>query len=48
LGGASRLPPEIGLAVSLLKRGREIAFGVPGLIAWQAIEARIRMPGLAR
>jgi putative membrane protein len=40
IGAALGLPPEIALAVSLLKRGREIAFGVPGFIAWQAIETR--------
>jgi len=40
IGAALGLPPDIALAVSLLKRGREIIFGVPGLIAWQMIEAR--------
>ncbi len=34
------LGPEIGLAVSLLKRARDIAVGVPVLLAWQAIEGR--------
>jgi putative membrane protein len=32
------LPAEIGLAVSLLKRAREIALGVPVLLIWQGIE----------
>ena len=32
--------PEIGLAVSLLKRARDIAVGVPILLIWQALEGR--------
>jgi len=32
------LPAEIGLAVSLLKRAREVALGVPVLLIWQGIE----------
>jgi glycosyltransferase 2 family protein len=34
------LGPEIGLAVSLLKRARDIVVGVPVLLAWQALEGR--------
>jgi glycosyltransferase 2 family protein len=34
------LPPQLGIAVSLLKRGREIALGVPILLAWQVAEGR--------
>jgi len=34
------LGPEIGLAVSLLKRARDIVIGVPVLLAWQAFEGR--------
>jgi uncharacterized membrane protein YbhN (UPF0104 family) len=34
------LPPEIGLAVSLIKRARELATGAPALIAWQLMEGR--------
>jgi putative membrane protein len=34
------LTPEMGLAVSLLKRAREIALGVPALIYWQSVEGR--------
>ncbi len=34
------LGPEIGLAVSLLKRARDIAIGAPALLTWQAIEGR--------
>ena len=34
------LPPETGLAISLLRRARDITVAVPVLLAWQAIEAR--------
>jgi glycosyltransferase 2 family protein len=34
------LPAEMGLAVSLLKRAREIVLGVPALIYWQTFESR--------
>ena len=40
IGAALGLPPEIALAVSLLKRGRELLYGIPGFAAWQAVEAR--------
>jgi putative membrane protein len=32
------LPAEIGIAVSLLKRAREIAVGIPVLLSWQVAE----------
>lgn len=38
LAGVLGLSPEIGLALSLIKRVGELAIGVPGLIAWQAAE----------
>jgi glycosyltransferase 2 family protein len=34
------LPAEMGLAVSLLKRAREIVIGVPSLLYWQSVEGR--------
>jgi len=34
------LPAEMGVAVSLLKRAREIVLGIPALIYWQGIEGR--------
>jgi putative membrane protein len=34
------LPAEMGLAVSLLKRAREIAIGIPALLVWQGLEGR--------
>jgi glycosyltransferase 2 family protein len=32
--------PEVGLAVSLLKRARDIVLGVPVLLIWQAVEGK--------
>jgi glycosyltransferase 2 family protein len=34
------LPAEMGVAVSLLKRAREIVLGIPALIYWQGVESR--------
>lgn len=34
------LAPETGLAISLLRRARDIAVGVPVLLVWQLVEAR--------
>jgi putative membrane protein len=34
------VPAEAALALSLIKRVPDLVFGVPGLIAWQAIEGR--------
>jgi len=34
------MTPDIGLAVSLLKRARDLAVGVPVLLLWQAMEGR--------
>ncbi len=36
---------ELGLAVSLLKRARDIVLGVPVLLVWQAIEGRRALAG---
>ncbi len=33
-------PAELALAVSLLRRARDVALGVPVLLAWQLVEAR--------
>lgn len=38
LGAALGLPPETALALSLLKRARDIVIGVPALACWQLIE----------
>jgi len=40
LGALFGLSPEVALALSLLKRGREIVTGLPCLIIWQGVEAR--------
>jgi uncharacterized membrane protein YbhN (UPF0104 family) len=34
------LSPETGVAVSLMRRARDIAVGIPALLAWQLVEAR--------
>jgi hypothetical protein len=33
------LPADLGIAISLLKRAREIALAVPVLLSWQIAEA---------
>ena len=38
LGGAFGLTPEMALALSLLKRARDLTIGLPVLAVWQAIE----------
>ena len=40
LGAMVGLPPGTALALSLAKRARELAIGVPALLIWQAIETR--------
>jgi putative membrane protein len=40
VGALLGLPPEISLALSLVKRVREILLGIPGLMIWQIIEGR--------
>jgi putative membrane protein len=40
LGAMFGLSPDVALALSLLKRAREILIGVPCLIIWQGVEAR--------
>lgn len=34
------VPAPFGLALSLLKRARDVAVGVPALLVWQAVESR--------
>ncbi|HXE27118.1 MAG TPA: hypothetical protein VN656_01325, partial [Stellaceae bacterium] len=54
VGAAFGLPPDQALALSLLKRGRDLALGVPALLGWQALEGgqwwrgRRARPGTAR
>lgn len=40
LCGAVGLGPEVGLALSLMKRIRELLLGVPALLVWQVVEGR--------
>ena len=40
LGGVFGLTPDIAIAVSLVRRGRDVVIGVPILLVWQLIEAR--------
>jgi putative membrane protein len=41
------LQPEMGIALSLMKRVREVVWGVPGLILWQRAEAKPPVPTAA-
>jgi len=34
------IPPDAAIALSMLKRARELVVGVPGLIAWQWSEGK--------
>lgn len=40
IGGLFGLAPDQAIAVSMLKRLRELGFGIPGLLAWQWLESR--------
>jgi putative membrane protein len=40
LGGLFGIAPEAALALALARRLREVALGVPALLAWQALELR--------
>ena len=40
LGASFGLSPEVALALSLLKRARDLTIGVPALLAWQVLEGR--------
>lgn len=40
LGAFVGLGAEIGLAMALIRRVRELSFGIPALIFWQVVEAR--------
>src|SRR5262249_59380092 len=49
LGRLFGLTPDVALALSLAKRVREVALGVPGLVAWQleGVSALVGAPGRA-
>ncbi|PWT87362.1 MAG: hypothetical protein C5B56_10595 [Proteobacteria bacterium] len=40
VGGMFGLPPDAAIALSMVKRTRELAVGVTGLVAWQWVEGR--------
>jgi putative membrane protein len=40
VGNLLGIPGEAAFALSLIARGRELAVGIPGIIAWQLIESR--------
>ena len=40
LGAVFGVPPELSLAVSIVRRGRDLAVGVPVLLIWQFFEMR--------
>ena len=40
LGAGFGLTPEMSLALSLLKRGRDLTLGLPTIAVWQFIEGR--------
>jgi putative membrane protein len=40
VGSLFGLPPDAAIALSMVKRARELAVGVPGLLAWQWTEGR--------
>lgn len=40
LGAGFGLTPEMALALSLVKRGRDLAIGLPAIAVWQAIESK--------
>ena len=47
VSAAFGLSPEVAIALSLIKRLREVVLGVPGLVAWQWLEARGRAAAAA-
>lgn len=45
--GLFAVPPETAIALSLVKRLREVAFGIPALLAWQRMEIGSPHPPLS-
>jgi len=41
LGNLIGIPPDVALALALIKRGREVVVGVPGLLFWTYAEGRV-------
>jgi hypothetical protein len=40
LGSLFGVGPDTALALSFIKRGRDLIIGIPTLLVWQAIEGR--------
>jgi uncharacterized membrane protein YbhN (UPF0104 family) len=47
LGPLIGLPPETAVALSLIKRARDVTLGLPALLVWQVLDLR-RKPDLVR
>jgi len=45
VGGMLGIPAETSMALALIRRAREVAFGVPGLLAWQFLEGKWLLGG---
>jgi hypothetical protein len=39
IGNLLGISGDVALALSLLRRMRELALGIPGIVAWQLVEA---------
>ena len=48
LAATAGLTPDGALALGLVKRAREFAVGLPGLVAWAAVEHRAPAPPTRR
>jgi hypothetical protein len=46
LGGLFGLGPDSALALSLIRRGRDLAIGIPALLVWQLLEGNKAWRGL--
>jgi len=42
LGPLLGLDPQAAVALSLIKRARDVVIGLPSLVAWQAVEIGLR------
>jgi putative membrane protein len=45
VGELFHIPPDVAIALSMVKRARELLVGVPGLVAWQWSEGRRLLRG---
>jgi putative membrane protein len=45
--GLFGIDPQVAVALSLLRRGRDFAIGIPALLAWQVLEGQTAWRGLA-